>query len=193
MLGFGCYRLGFDQHLVKSQGRLPHEGDTVGSMRKSLRSHFNGQRNPWNHYWIWSLPTRQNLKDPLDPDTLIHHRGTSVLCATLHLSNHMEHVLFTGCEAENTVGFPEIFHVTGAFLPNNAFPVASQLEHRMQRWETENQLWLFPNITQGKSWETSTGVINGFKVNVLEKNSNSDSYFLKLSKFQSCNDVHPRT
>ena len=41
------------QHMVKSQGCLSHESDTVGSMKeKSLRSHYNRQRKPWNHCWI---------------------------------------------------------------------------------------------------------------------------------------------
>lgn len=54
-------------------------------------------------------------------------------------------------------------------MPNNAFPLASQLEHGMQRCETENQLCVFPNITQGQLWETSVGIPNMFKVNVLEE------------------------
>ena len=80
MLDFGCYGLGLDQHLAKSQGCLSHEGDTVSSMKeKSLRMHYNRQRNSGTTVGFEGQPTRQNLTDLLVPDSLTHPKGTVVL------------------------------------------------------------------------------------------------------------------
>lgn len=132
MSDFGCYGLGLDQHLVKSQGHLPHEGDTVGSMKeKSLHSHYNRQRKPWNHCWIWRSANQAEPNRPSGPRlSNTPQRNSSSLWTTLHLSKshgamRFTPVLFTGSGAENSMEFPEILHITGAFVFDSSLPLVS--------------------------------------------------------------------
>lgn len=93
---------------------------------------LNRKRKPLNHYWIWKSANQQNLKDPLDPDTLLHPWRNLILSVPQSIypaAIRATQVLFAGYAVENSGRLPEILHVTGTYMPSYAFPLASWLEH----------------------------------------------------------------